>query len=209
MEAYVRFTDTAVPFMQDNIATTDIHSANDMPRGGAASLFGRWRYLDKDKRTPDPKFVLNRDPWRTATILVGGRNFGCGSSFEAAPRCIRAYGFRAIIAPSFGGIFANNCFRIGVLPIELPEDQVRTLASKAEATGGAAKVTVDLEAQTVGQEGATYRFRTPPALRDMLLSGLDEIDWALKRGGVEAFIAADRQKRPWAYGGAAETTSGN
>jgi 3-isopropylmalate/(R)-2-methylmalate dehydratase small subunit len=199
MEPYVKFTDLAVPFMRDNISTTDLHRADDLPRGVGANLFGYQRYLDKDKRQPNPDFILNQDPWRKATIMVCGRNFGCGSSFEAAPRSVRDYGFKAMIAPSFGGIFANNAYRLGLLPVQLTEAEVREIADKVESTKGDAKITVDLEGQTVSQDGKSYKFKTPPALRDMLLSGLNEIDWALKKGGVEKFIAADQQKRPWVY----------
>ena len=85
----------------------------------------------------------------TAEVLLADRNFGCGSSRERAPKALREFGFRAVIAPSFGGIFFNNCYRNGIVPVELPIEDVRAIAGEVEASGGAAQVTVDLEAQTV------------------------------------------------------------
>ena len=106
-----------------------------------------------------------------------------------------------MIAPSFGGIFYNNCFRNGLLPVELPIEQVRVLAEQMEAAGGSAQVAVDLEAQTVtAPRGQVFPFHAPPELRRMLLEGLDEIGLTLSRAAeIAAFRTADSAKRPWVY----------
>jgi 3-isopropylmalate/(R)-2-methylmalate dehydratase small subunit len=205
MESFTSVTGTAVPFMRINIDTDQITPGPEILRGRAdgyrSSLFARWRYLDMDKRIPDPDFILNREPWKDAAILLADRNFGCGSSRESAPQALRAFGFRSVIAPSFGGIFFNNSFRNGLLPVELPIEDVRRLAEQVEASGGKARLTVDLEAQRVtGPDGATYAFRAPSVLREMLLAGVDEIDLTLSRAiEIAAFRDQDRAERPWAY----------
>ena len=120
MESLVRITGTAAPFMRINIDTDQIVPGKELIRvrteGYAPSLFAYWRYLGE--REPNPDFILNQEPWRHAVILLADRNFGCGSSREAAPRALREFGFRVAIAPSFGGIFYNNAFRNGLLPVE-------------------------------------------------------------------------------------------
>jgi len=204
MESFVRITGTAAPFMRINIDTDQIVPGKELIRGHTEgygpSLFAYWRYLEE--RVPNPDFILNKEPWRQAVILLADRNFGCGSSREAAPKALREFGFRAVIAPSFGGIFYNNCFRNGLLPVELPIEQVRVLAEQTEASLGYARITVDLEARTVSAPvGAAFSFRAPAVLRAMLLEGADEIGLTLGRGAaIAAFRASDFERRPWAYG---------
>ena len=151
MEQFVRIEGTAAPMMRINIDTDQITPGKEIMRahddGWGASLFGHWRYIGD--REPNPDFILNKEPWKHATILLADRNFGCGSSRETAPKALRDFGFRAVIAPSFGGIFFNNSFRNGLLPVELPIEQVKVLAAESDATGGLARISVDLEAQTV------------------------------------------------------------
>ena len=168
--------------------------------GYGKMLFANQRFLGDD-RTPDPAFILNRAPYDQAQILLADRNFGCGSSRERAPKALREFGFRALIAPSFGGIFFNNCFRNGILPVELPIEAVRQIADEVEKSDGQAQVTVDLDAGEVrSPSGQRFRFHTPPALRTMLLRGLDEIDMTLSaRAEIDAFRSRDRARRPWAY----------
>ena len=203
MESFRKVTGTAAPFMRINIDTDQITPGKELIRahreGHAASLFANWRYIGD--REPNPDFILNREPWKHAKILLADRNFGCGSSRESAPKALREFGFRAVIAPSFGGIFFNNSFRNGLLPVELPIEQVRALADVSEQSGGRAEITVDLENETVTAPGGeVLRFRSPRVLREMLLAGVDEIDLTLSRGGeIAAFRAADNARRPWAY----------
>jgi 3-isopropylmalate/(R)-2-methylmalate dehydratase small subunit len=134
-------------------------------------------------------------------VLLADRNFGCGSSRERAPKALREFGIRAVIAPSFGGIFFNNCYRNGIVPVELPIEDVREIAREVEASAGEGRVTVDLEAQRVtSPSGRRYVFTAPGTLRAMLLQGVDEIELTLgRRAEIEAFRSRDRARRPWAY----------
>jgi 3-isopropylmalate/(R)-2-methylmalate dehydratase small subunit len=203
MEQFVRISAIAAPLMRINIDTDQIIPARFLVRtsdeGIGEGLFADWR--TRADGTQNPDFVLNRAPFDRAGILVADRNFGCGSSREGAPKALRDRGFRAVIAPSFGGIFYNNSFRNGLLPVELPDEAVHALAAEIERGGGTRPVTVDLASQQVTTpEGRTLRFVVPPRLREMLLAGLDEVGYTLSRGdAIEAFRAVDRARRPWAY----------
>jgi 3-isopropylmalate/(R)-2-methylmalate dehydratase small subunit len=203
MEQLVKVTGIAVPILRINIDTDSIipvrEMVNTITDDYGPGLFANWRYVKE--REPNPDFILNKEPWRAATILLADRNFGCGSSRELAPKALRHYGFRAVIAPSFGGIFFNNCFRNGLVPVELDIAHVKAIADQMNAANGQAKVTVDLENQTVtAPDGKSYPFRSPPLMRRMLLEGLDEIALTLSRGAeIGSFRAADSRKRPWAY----------
>jgi 3-isopropylmalate/(R)-2-methylmalate dehydratase small subunit len=193
----------AVPLLRINVDTDQITPGKELVRmrteGAAASLFAYWRYVGD--RQPNLDFILNREPWNQARILLADRNFGCGSSRETAPMALRDWGFRVVIAPSFGGIFYNNCFRNGLLPIEMPIDDIKSIAAQMEVAKGHALVKVDLRhQQVVAPDGTVIAFKTPGSLREMLLLGLDEIDTTLRRlGDIDAFRAADRKRRPWAY----------
>jgi 3-isopropylmalate/(R)-2-methylmalate dehydratase small subunit len=203
MEQLVKVTGIAAPLLRINIDTDQIIPGREIMRGSregyGPGLFGYWRYIED--RTPNPEFILNQAPWKDATILLADRNFGCGSSREPAPKALRGYGFRAVIAPSFGGIFFNNCFRNGLLPVELPIEQIRLIAAQMEESRGNARVTVDLEAQTVtAPQGEIFAFKTPALMQRMLLEGLDEIALTLSRSAeIESFREADAARRPWAY----------
>jgi 3-isopropylmalate/(R)-2-methylmalate dehydratase small subunit len=145
-----------------------------------------------------PEFVLNRAPYRPATILVAAENFGCGSSREAAVWALLAYGIRCVIAPSLGDIFHQNCFKNGLLPVILPAELVAGLRGQLHARPGA-RVTADLEAQTVaGPDGAVHGFAIDAFARQMLLSGQDEIALTL---GYEAQIGAfeARRRAEWSW----------
>lgn len=205
LEQFVRVTGTAVPIMRINIDTDQIAPSRELIRtrkeGFEHGLFSSWRYTDPDKRIENPDFILNREPWRHAKILISDRNFGCGSSREAAAALIRGFGFRAVIAPSFGGIFYNNCFRNGVVPVELPDERVHELAARIEAGGGHDEMTVDLEScEVTDPDGRTDGFQVPANGRQMLLEGQDEIDLTLRRAAeIEAFRSNDRARRGWAW----------
>ena len=206
MESFVRVRGVAAPLLRINIDTDQIipgpeimRSTEDTYERWGEGLFANWRYLPD--RKPNPDFVLNQEPWSRAKILLADRNFGCGSSREPAPKALRGFGFRAVIAPSFGGIFYNNSFRHGLLPVELPIEAVGEIARQMEAAKGEAQVTVDLEAEVVtAPDRRAFAFKTPPALRRMLLEGLDEIGLTLsKSADITAFRQGDRGRRPWAY----------
>jgi 3-isopropylmalate/(R)-2-methylmalate dehydratase small subunit len=210
METLTRVHGIALPMLRQNIDTDQIIPVVEMTRvtdyfgsydRWAEGLFAYWRYADVEARTPNPDFVLNQEPWRRAKILLADRNFGCGSSREGAPMALRGYGFRSIIAPSFAGIFYGNCFRHGLLPVELPIETIGEIARQVEASGGTAEVAVDLERMEVtAPDGTIFAFKTPAPLRQMLLEGMDEIDRTLSDApSIEAFRMADRKKRPWVY----------
>ncbi len=203
MEKLVSVTAVAAPMMRINIDTDQIIPARYLIRaseeGIGEGLFADWR--TRPDGTPDPEFILNREPYLRAGIILADRNFGCGSSREGAPKALRERGFRAVIAPSFGGIFLNNCYRNGILPVELPIEEVREIVAAVEETQGQGRVTVDLEHETVtSPTGKSYAFRSPPLLRSMLLAGVDEVEMTLSRAEeIAAFRERDRPRRPWAY----------
>jgi 3-isopropylmalate/(R)-2-methylmalate dehydratase small subunit len=203
MEALTKVTGIAAPMMRINIDTDQIIPALFLggtdAKGYGAHLFHGWRFLADGR--PNPEFILNQAPFDRAQVLLADRNFGCGSSRERAPKALREFGFRAVVAPSFGGIFFNNCYRNGIVPVELPIEDVRRLAAEVAATNGNGELTVDLEAQTVTSFGGLrFSFRAPETLRQMLLQGVDEIALTLARGDeIERFRERDRARRPWAY----------
>lgn len=203
MEALQKVSGIAAPLMQINIDTDQIIPTLFLggvdAKGYGEHLFHHLRKLPDG--SPNPAFVLNRAPYDKAQVLLADRNFGCGSSRERAPKALREFGFRAIIAPSFGGIFFNNCWRNGIVPVELPIELVRHLANVVEAAHGQALVTVDLERQLVeSPDGRIFPFKSPAQLRKMLLAGVDEIQLTLNRSAeLEQFRSQDRQRRPWAY----------
>lgn len=203
MTGFPTIIGTAVPMMDINIDTDRIMPGlAEMGKGETEygmAIFANERYLADG--LPDPRFILNREPWSKAIILLAGRNFGCGSSRESAPLGLKVYGFRAIIAPSFGGIFQLNALRNGIVALELSTEQVGRLVGLAEASNGHATISVDLETQVVtAPDGEVMKFRLPERPRRMLLQNLDEIGLTLSHAArIEAFRAEDMIKRPWAY----------
>lgn len=204
MEKFSRMTGFGAPLMQINIDTDQIIPSRFLtrtstPNGLGEGLFAEWR--TRPDGTPNPDFILNQEPWSGATILLAGRNFGCGSSREGAPKALRQCGFRAVIAPSFGDIFYGNCFRNGIVPVALPEAVVVAMAETAMSQGAEALIEVDLETQQVkNAQGEVFDFQSPARLRAMLLGGLDEIDLTLTmRIDIDAFRKRDQPGRPWAY----------
>ena len=203
MDALRQVTGIAAPMLRINIDTDQIiptlFLGGTDAKGYGAHLFHGWRFL-KDG-SPNPEFILNQPPYDRARILLADRNFGCGSSRERAPKALREFGFRAVVAPSFGGIFFNNCYRNGIVPVELPIETVRRIADEVQAAGGRREVTVDLEGLCVTSPGGEqFPFAAPETLRQMLMQGMDEIALTLARSDeIEAFRAEDRRRREWAY----------
>jgi 3-isopropylmalate/(R)-2-methylmalate dehydratase small subunit len=153
-------------------------------------LFFDWRF--KPDGSPNPEFVLNLPQYQSASILVSGRNFGSGSSREHAPWALQQYGFRAVIAPSFGDIFRNNSYQNGLLPVELPEPLVRQILDRSAREPGY-QLTVDLEHQTVSDAADTLaNFDIDPGVKHRLLNGLDDIGLTLQH---IADITAFEQRR--------------
>jgi 3-isopropylmalate/(R)-2-methylmalate dehydratase small subunit len=188
----------AAPLIRPNIDTDQIIPSREMKSVGktglADALFAGWRYTAPGSREPNPDFVLNQLGFAHATILLGGPNFGCGSSREHAVWALHEYGVRAVIAPSFAPIFRGNCVRNGIIPVVLPAEAVEAIA------GEGAPVTIDLLAQTVACGPLSYSFVIDPSAKAMLAEGLDAIDLTFKhRSEIAAFQARDRAVRPWVY----------
>ncbi|MDF1802631.1 3-isopropylmalate dehydratase small subunit [Thalassovita sp.] len=164
--------------------------------GLGVNLFDEMRYDRQGNEIPD--FVLNKPQYRGAQILVAGDNFGCGSSREHAPWAIADFGIKCVISTSFADIFFNNCFKNGILPIVLPQEQVDILMADAEK-GENARITVDLEAQEITtSDGETIAFDVDAFKKHCLLNGLDDIGLTLeKAASIETFETKMSADRPW------------
>jgi 3-isopropylmalate/(R)-2-methylmalate dehydratase small subunit len=188
MEPVVRVAGRMAPLDRADVDTDQIVPKQFLKRvertGFGPFLFYDWRAAGD--------FVLDKPEHRGASVLVTGANFGCGSSREHAPWAIQDAGYRAIIAPSFADIFRANCFKIGLLPVTLPEQQVRHLIDLA-SEDPAAEITVDLQAQEVRGDDFKYRFTIDAFVRECLLGGVDEIALVEKH---EPAIAAFEARRP-------------
>ena len=195
MDPFTAHNGVVAPLNRVNVDTDQIIPKQFLKRiertGFGQFLFNDWRFNEDGSANPD--FVLNKPGYEGASILVGGRNFGSGSSREHAPWALQDYGFRCIIAPSFADIFYNNCFQNGVLPVILPEDAVERILEKAEGNPGYT-LTVDLDGQRVwdDDEEISASFDIESFRRYLLLNGLDDIGLTLEQ---EDDIAAFEQKR--------------
>ena len=194
MEPFVKLTGVAAPIDRVNIDTDAIipavHLKSIRRTGYGEHLFSSWRF--NEDGTPRPDFVLNRPAYTAANILVAGRNFGCGSSREHAPWALNDYGIRCVIAPSFADIFFNNCFQNGLLPVVLPEEQVRRIIDLTTANPGL-RLNVDLAAQRIWDENEeiVLDFAVDPFRRYCLLNGLDDIGLTLQQEDkIAAYEAA-------------------
>lgn len=189
MTPFTTHTGTAAPLIRDNIDTDQIIPSREMTSvsktGLGDGLFAGQRYI-KD-RDPNPDFILNQELYKGASILLSGKNFGCGSSREHAVWALKEYGFRAIIAQSFGEIFYNNCVRNGILCVQLDAILIATLGEI---------ITIDLSHQTV--DGLS--FDIPEGDKHMLVNGLDPIGLTLEhQAEIETHLNYDKVIRPWAY----------
>ena len=165
--------------------------------GLGVNLFDEMRYdREGNEKT---EFVLNKAQYREAKILVAGDNFGCGSSREHAPWAIADFGIKCVISTSFADIFFNNCFKNGILPVVLPQDQVKVLMSDAEK-GANSIIEVDLEKQTIASsDGTVFTFDVDPFKKHCLLNGLDDIGLTMeKESDITAYEAKASQLFPWA-----------
>jgi 3-isopropylmalate/(R)-2-methylmalate dehydratase small subunit len=191
----------AAPILRSNIDTDVIIRIERLVGNSVRGSLGKWafgslRYLPDGSE--NPTFILNRDPYRQAEILITGPNFGCGSSREGAVWSLQEMGIRAVIGSGFGDIFFANCFQNGILPIVVDKEIVDGLAAEVEHSQGAGRVGVDLDEQTItSPSGKRHRFEIDPRRRAGLLEGLDEIALTLQRDGdIRSFQAADRIERP-------------
>ena len=183
MEPFIKVSGVAAPIDRGNIDTDQvipaIHLKSIERTGYGKFLFSSWRF--NADGTPNPDFVLNKPEYQNASIIVAGRNFGCGSSREHAPWALQDYGIRCVIAPSFADIFHNNCYQNGLLPIVLPEEDVRRLIDKLEKDPGT-KLNIDLEGLRVWDEDEeiVLEFNVEEFRRYCLLNGLDDIGLTLQ-----------------------------
>ena len=194
MERFERLAGVAAPLLKANIDTDLIipkQFLKTLVRTGLGrNLFQEIRYDQEGRELPE--FILNREGFRSASILLAGPNFGCGSSREHAPWALRDFGIRCVIAPSFADIFYNNCFANGILPVVLPLADIERLAALAPP------LEVDLPGQLVRGPGLELAFEIEPARKAALLEGLDEIGRTERSLPViEGFETARRQEAPW------------
>ena len=191
MQPFTKHTGLVAPLDRANVDTDQIIPKQFLKRiertGFGEFLFYDWRYLPDGNL--NPSFVLNEPRYRGASILVADKNFGCGSSREHAPWALGEFGFRVIIAPSFADIFANNCFKNGMLPIAIPVDEIMKRAQEIEGY----ELTVDLETQMITDEnGLSVSFVVGSFQRYCLLEGLDDIGLTLRH--KEAIKAYERSR---------------
>ena len=211
MEAFVKLNGLVAPLDRSNVDTDAIipkQFLKSIKRSGfGPNLFDEWRYLDygepgKDcrNRPLNKGFVLNQERYKGAQILLARENFGCGSSREHAPWALLDYGFRVVIAPSFADIFANNCYKNGILPITLKAAEVDELFNAVSANVGY-KLDVDLEDQRVlTPSGKIMRFEVDAFRKQCLLQGLDEISLTLQHADeVRAFESRRKETCPWLF----------
>jgi 3-isopropylmalate/(R)-2-methylmalate dehydratase small subunit len=202
MRKFTKLTGIAAPLPVVNCDTDRIIPARFLKAikrtGLGVGLFDGMRYLADGKENPD--FVLNKEPYRKSEILIAYENFGCGSSREHAPWALVDFGIRCIIAPSFADIFHTNCFKNGMLPIVLPQEQVEQLMEDAKM-GANAKLTVDLEKQEIVRpNGEKISFKIGEFQRHCLLEGLDDIGLTLQKAGkIDKFEGGQKAEQPWLY----------
>ena len=202
-------TGLVAPMDRENVDTDAIipkQFLKSIKRSGfGPNLFDEWRYLDSGEpgqdpatRRKNPDFVLNQSRYQGASVLLARKNFGCGSSREHAPWALEQFGFRALIAPSFADIFFNNCFKNGLLPIQLPDDEVNRLFDQVAAFVGY-QLTVDLERQVVVRpDGVELPFEVQPFRKYCLLGGFDDIALTLRHAEkIRTFEAERLLTRPW------------
>ncbi len=203
MEKFTTLTGVAAPLNMINVDTDMVipkQFLTTIERTGLGrGLFFEMRFDADGNENPD--FVLNQPQYRNASILVAGDNFGCGSSREHAPWALLDFGITGVIAPSFADIFYNNCFKNGILPIELPREDMEKLFDDAER-GANATITVDLESQTItGPDGGTITFELDQFKKHCLLNGLDDIALTMEHADkIDSFEEGQKASQPWLAG---------
>ncbi|MEM7301533.1 MAG: 3-isopropylmalate dehydratase small subunit [Pseudomonadota bacterium] len=200
MEKFVTLTGVAAPMPIVNVDTDMIIPKDYLKTikrtGLSAGLFAEMKLNEDGSENPD--FVLNKAAYRNAEILVAGDNFGCGSSREHAPWALLDFGIRCVISTSFADIFYNNCFKNGILPIKVSQEELSKLMDDAER-GSNATLTVDLEAQEIkGPDGGTISFEIDAFKKHCLLNGLDDIGLTMEKAtAIDSFETKMSESRPW------------
>tara|TARA_B100000953_G_scaffold205481_1_gene169475 strand:+ start:1318 stop:1965 length:648 start_codon:yes stop_codon:yes gene_type:complete len=212
MKAFKTFTGIAVPLDRSNVDTDAIipkeYLKSIKRTGFGENLFDSWRYLNendssrkkKTNRKANPNFILNKSPYDKAEILLARENFGCGSSREHAVWALSDFGFKAVLAPSFGDIFYSNSFKNGFLPVRLQAKEIDVLFNSSQSFPGF-KLTINLKDQIVGtQDNKNFRFSIEPNLKTRLLEGLDDIAVTLKYSDTIRKYEKNRsQLVPWLF----------
>jgi len=202
MQPFTTLTGIAAPLPEANVDTDKIIPARFLKTiartGLGKSLFSNLRYREDGSENQD--FVLNREPYRKAEILVAHENFGCGSSREHAPWALLDFGIRCVIAPSFGDIFFSNSMKNGILPIRLPRETCDRLMDDAKL-GANARLTVDLARQVIVRpNGEEIAFEVDPLRKHLLLNGLDDIGQTMQHApAIDSFEAKQKASQPWLY----------
>ena len=202
MDKFTVLSGVAAPMNMMNVDTDMIipklHLRTIKRTGLGKVVFDELRFHADGSEKPD--FVLNREPYRRASILVAGDNFGCGSSREHAPWALLDFGIRCIISTSFADIFYNNCFKNGILPVAVGRDDWQRLMEDASDAENP-RLTVDLEALSITRpNGDRVAFEIDGFRRDCLLNGLDDIGLTMQKADrIEAFETAQRKRQPWLY----------
>lgn len=211
MKAFTQFKSRVCPLDRPNVDTDAIipkqYLKSIKRTGFGPYLFDDWRYLDKGdleidvaSRRENPDFEINQPDYRDCGILLARENFGCGSSREHAVWALENYGFRVVIAPSYADIFHSNCFKNGVLPIRLSDEQVDALFNEVEA---GYELNIDLATQTITRpNGEVIEFEVDPFRKDCMLQGLDDIGLTLKQADdIRAFEQKRSATAPWLFNG--------
>lgn len=203
MQAFTKLTAIAAPLLHNDV-DTDIIIRVDHMVGKSDGDLGVWafaslRYLSDGREDPD--FILNKIPYRSAQILLAGKNFGCGSSREPAVTALQDMGFRCVIAESFGDIFRGNCIKRGLLPITISAQRIGEITDWLTADPALNRITVDLQTCAIQlTDHAQFEFEIDPRSRHMLLEGLDEIRVTLQlTAEIEQHEYQDRVARPWVW----------
>ncbi len=202
MQPFTTLTGVAAPLPEANVDTDKIIPARFLKTiartGLGKNLFANIRYREDGSENPD--FILNKEPYRKAEIIIAHENFGCGSSREHAPWALLDFGIRCVIAPSFGDIFFNNSQKNGILPIRLPREICDKLIEDARM-GPNARLTVDLTRQVVVRpNGEEIPFEMDPLRKHLLLNGLDDIGQTLQHApAIDSYEAKQKAAQPWLY----------
>ncbi len=200
MTPFTKHTGRAAPLPLINIDTDMIipkQFLKTIKRTGlGVNLFDEMRYDETGQEITD--FVLNQPDYRESTVLVTGENFGCGSSREHAPWALLDFGIRCVIAPSFADIFHSNCFKNGILPIALPQEQVDELMEVAQDPEN--DMTIDLAAQVIRAKNKQYAFQVDDFRKECLLHGWDDVALTMKNAPkIDSFEAKNKAAQPWLY----------
>lgn len=207
MKKIVEIRGAAVPLLRANIDTDQIIPSREITtvskHGLGGGLFAGWRYLNTgaEEKIINPDFILNQPAFSKVRVLLAGDNFGCGSSREHAVWALADYGIKAVVAPSFGSIFYNNCIRNGLLPVRLSENILQALSEQIGEDSETNELCINLrDCSLTAANGDRYIFEIEPLNREMLMGGLDIIDMTLSyEDKIISYEIKDRETRPWVY----------